>query len=204
MDQPPTPAYSAWLDDLTVRAFLGALASNAPTPGGGAAAALGGSLAAALGRMVAAYTLGRPKFAGVESEVVALDAELARAATLLARLIEEDASAYGALSAALKLDRSDPSRTVRVQSAAMVAGAVPLETVATSVRVLRIAERLAAIANPMLRSDALCAQHFARAAGLSAAENVRANLALMDAPQRALFEGELARLLAAFDTPAPV
>lgn len=189
----------ARLDDLSVRAFLAALGSGAPTPGGGAAAAVCGGLAAALGRMVVTYTLGRPKFAAVEGEVASLDAELARAATLLAALVEEDSAAYAGLSAAMKLDRHDPGRAARVQEAAAVAGAVPLETAVVCTRVCRIAERLAVIANPMLRSDAHCARHFARAATLAALENVRVNLPLMTPAERALLEGELAGIEAALE-----
>ncbi len=190
---------SGRLDALSIGAFLGALASNSPTPGGGAAAALCGGLAAALGRMVAAYTIGRPKFADVQAEVAALDAELGRAAALLATLMEEDASAYANLGAAMKLDRGDPARAARIQEAALIAGAVPLETLAICARVLRLAERLAATGNPMLRSDAHCAMHFARAAGRAAAENVRVNLPMIEAGQRSLYETQLSQLLSAFE-----
>ena len=45
----------------TLQSFLDALASNAPAPGGGAAAALMGATGAALVSMVCNLTLGKPK-----------------------------------------------------------------------------------------------------------------------------------------------
>ena len=49
-------------------AFAEALASKAPVPGGGGAAALIGSLAAALGAMATRLTVGKKKFASFESD----------------------------------------------------------------------------------------------------------------------------------------
>ena len=57
--------------DQTCGAFLDALASKAPTPGGGGASALAGALGAALCTMVGNYTVGKKKYAGVEEDVKA-------------------------------------------------------------------------------------------------------------------------------------
>ena len=53
-------------------AFLDALASKAPVPGGGGASALAGALGAALCTMVGNYTVGKQKYAAVEEDVKAL------------------------------------------------------------------------------------------------------------------------------------
>lgn len=53
-------------------AFLDALASKAPVPGGGGASALAGALGAALCTMVGNYTDGKQKYAAVEEDVKAL------------------------------------------------------------------------------------------------------------------------------------
>ena len=50
-------------------AFLDALASKAPVPGGGGASALAGALGAALCTMVGNYTVGKQKYAAVEEDV---------------------------------------------------------------------------------------------------------------------------------------
>ena len=74
-----------------VDAFLAALASGTPAPGGGAAAALAGALAAALVAMVCRVTVARDRSA------MALDAVASRADQLrrrLAGLVDDDVDAY--------------------------------------------------------------------------------------------------------------
>ena len=75
-------------------AFLDALASKSPVPGGGGASALAGALGAALCTMVGNYTVGKQKYAAVEEDVKAL---MARAEDLRARLlglVDTDAAAF--------------------------------------------------------------------------------------------------------------
>ena len=57
------------------REFVEVLASNAPVPGGGGAAALVGAIGTALGNMVGSLTVGKKKYADVEAEIVALKAK---------------------------------------------------------------------------------------------------------------------------------
>ena len=52
-----------------VSPFLGELASDSPTPGGGSVAALAGALGAALNSMVANLTIGKKKYVDVEEEM---------------------------------------------------------------------------------------------------------------------------------------
>ena len=103
---------------LTVAQFLDRLASERPTPGGGSVAALTGALAASLGGMVCGFTLGRKKFAKVEPAVREIAGHLERAEKLLRAMVDEDAAAYEALSAAFKLDRSDAGRANAIRKAA--------------------------------------------------------------------------------------
>lgn len=183
------------LVQLTVTDFLDRLASSQPTPGGGSVAALTGAQAAALGRMVAAFTIGKPKYAAVEAQVQAIDERLARAGKFLRALIDEDAAAYGVLNDAFKLDKTDPQRHTLIQQAAGLAGSVPLETAALCAKVLADLETLATIGNPLLRSDAEAGTHLARAALHAAAANVRANLLLMTAEDSAAATRQLDSLL---------
>ncbi|TWT44043.1 Methenyltetrahydrofolate cyclohydrolase [Phycisphaerae bacterium RAS1] len=187
---PPT------LLDLSLREFIQQLAEPQPTPGGGAAAALVAALAAALGQMVCGYTIGKVKFAAVEPQMRELAGRLERAAELLTCLIDEDARAYQQLSDALKLDKTDAGRAAQVQASAELAASVPFQTCAISHAALADLKSLAAIGNPMLKSDALAGAHLAQAACRAAAENVRANFGLMSAAAVARIEPELERLLA--------
>jgi len=145
--------------------------------------------------MVCALTVGKPKFAAAEPELRPLATRLARAVAMLRQLTEEDAAAYAELSAALRLERSDPNRRQRVAEAATVAAAVPLETTAVARQVWSDLRRLEALGNPNLRPDVLAALELARAAGWAAAENVRANLPLLPEDQAERVSRELEQLL---------
>ncbi|MFQ5805443.1 MAG: cyclodeaminase/cyclohydrolase family protein [Phycisphaerae bacterium] len=184
------------LVSLSINDFLDCLASDAPTPGGGAVAALTGALAAALGRMACALTVGKTKFAEVEPQVDQIASRLNRATLMLKRLMDEDAAAYAELSAAFKIDRSDAAGKEKIVQAAGLAAAVPLETVAVSRQVLSDVRRLEPIGNPNLRSDVEAASHLARAAMQAAAANVRVNLPLLADEQAQRVGKELDRLLA--------
>ena len=80
--------------------FLSDLASKAPTPGGGGASAYCGALAAALSEMVGNLTVGKKKYADVDTDVVAHLAALEEARTRLVQLVDEDAEAFKPLAAA--------------------------------------------------------------------------------------------------------
>ena len=64
--------------DMTMescRKFVEVLASDAPAPGGGGAAALVGAIGTALGNMVGSLTVGKKKYAEVEAEIIELKAK---------------------------------------------------------------------------------------------------------------------------------
>lgn len=183
------------LAQLAIPEFLHRLAAAEPTPGGGSVAALTAALAASLGRMVAVYTLGREKFAEVVEPVRAADERLGRAMQMFTRLIDEDAEAYGVLSAALKVDKRDPERTNEMQQAASLAGSVPLQTASLCAQARNDLETLHRLGNPMLRSDAEAALHLMDAALRAAAANVRVNLPLMDEASAAAIREQLDALL---------
>ncbi|MFO0838862.1 MAG: cyclodeaminase/cyclohydrolase family protein [Phycisphaerae bacterium] len=188
------------LSALSVTDFLARLRSDAPTPGGGAVAALVGALAAGLGQMAAALTIGKSRFSGVESQVREIVARLSSAEQILTRLMDEDAAAYGQLSAAFKLAKADDTRAARIARAAEIAAAVPLETASIAHRVAADLKRLRMIANPNLASDVDAGGFLARAAMEAAVANVRVNLPLVDAPRRERLEAELAALGCAGDS----
>jgi len=78
-----------------LQTFLADLASAAPTPGGGSAAALVGSIAASLGHMVCLVSKSRAvKQARPTDRIDALADRLERARRMLAGLIAEDIAAY--------------------------------------------------------------------------------------------------------------
>jgi formiminotetrahydrofolate cyclodeaminase len=160
-------------------AYLDALASAAPTPGGGSAATLVGALAAALCAMVARITAGAPKHVAVHAEAAAIaaDADALRAAFLTLR--PNDEAAFAAVVAAQALPRgTDDERTRRtaaLQHALAHAADVPLHVAARAAEAFALAERTALLRNAHVASDVVCALDFARAAFDAAAANVRVN-----------------------------
>ena len=91
--------------DFSIKEYLERLGSGAPTPGGGAAAALTSAQGAALIMMVANHTIGKAKYA--EFEELNKDI-LSEAEILLGSLtdgIDNDAEAFGKVSEAYALPR---------------------------------------------------------------------------------------------------
>lgn len=168
----------------SLQRFLDNLASAAPTPGGGGAAAFSGAMAAALVSMVCRLTLGRRKFVHVEAQVQEI---LARSEILRARLLQmvaEDAEAVETLMAAYRLPKGSEdeqaARQAAIQSGAKKATTSPLAAVQACAEIIELGQTAAEIGNPTAVGDAragiMCAQ-----TGLKiAAMNVLLNLALIE------------------------
>ena len=166
-----------------VSAFVAALGSSAPAPGGGAASALIGALAAALAEMVARFTVGRAKYRAVEPQAQDILQRAEEARVALLALVEADARAFQTVSAAYALPKaSDDERQAReaaIQAALLQALQPPLATLRRALAVMALAREIAEIGNATVLSDAACAATIGEAAIRAAALNVLANVALM-------------------------
>lgn len=160
--------------------FMDAIASAAPTPGGGAVAAITGAMAASVAAMVARLTIGRKKYAEVEMEFRAILARALELRGTLERLADEDAKAYDLVSAAYALPKDkELERNIAIQQGLIEATLVPLKTVEAALGVARCAARAATKGNKNAASDAGVAALLAGAAARGAAYNVRINVAAM-------------------------
>src|SRR5512137_339669 len=104
----------------TMQAFLDELASSSPAPGGGSVAALAGALGAALTTMVCNLTIGKKKYAEVETEMKKVKAEAEALRMKFTELIDQDTLAFNKVMEAYALPKdSDAQKTLR--SAAIAA-----------------------------------------------------------------------------------
>lgn len=188
------------LTDRPVSTFLDDLASNAPAPGGGSAAALGGALGAALVSMVCNLTLGKKAYADVQEEIQDLLDQSEALRHELTELVEKDVAAYSGYSKASKMprgtDEEKAERAVVMQKALKVATDVPLAIAETVVKVMDLCLPVAEKGNKWAVSDAGVAILMAEAALRSAALNVYINLgSLKDAEFAADRRAKLESLL---------
>lgn len=178
----------ATAQDQTIGTWLDELASAAPAPGGGAAAAISVALGAALVAMVCNLTIGKPRYA--EQEPLMRDA-LASATELrthAVRLAADDSAAFGAVADAYRLPATTSTdkatRGEAIQVAQTAAAEVALRTADVAARVIAEAARILDGANVNVISDVAVAAASAQA-GLAAAEiNVEVNLKVMRDQER--------------------
>ena len=188
------------LGELTVRALADQLASRAPVPGGGTAAAMAGALGASLVGMVAELTIGRPDAVERQDVLEAIRRDAQRLRADLLDLAEADAAAYDAAMQARRLpkttDDERAQRTTEMRRTMLEAARIPLETARRAREVLDLAVRIAPIGNPNAISDAGVAAQLASAAVRGAVLNVRINLPYLpaDDPLRAEAAREAALL----------
>ncbi len=160
--------------------FLAAVAADSPAPGGGSVAALAGALGGALIAMVARLTLGRERYVAYDAEMRAALPQAEALRQTLTGLMDADAAAYSAVTAAYKLPRETDAqrveRTAAIQAALRIATDVPLAVAAACVDVLELAVQLAAHGNRSAASDAAVAALMAYAGLQAAVRNVRSNV----------------------------
>jgi formiminotetrahydrofolate cyclodeaminase len=167
-------------DKTSFADLLTAFSSDAPTPGGGTAAALAGSMGASLAEMVAALTLSKEKYAAVHEAIRPIAGLARRTRMELQGLAREDSEAFEAVMTARKLPKDTPDqqrvRDRRTAEANRLASEVPMRTARAAVRLLGALPDLAKKGNPNAASDAGAAALLLEAAAHAALLNVAINL----------------------------
>jgi len=161
------------LDAEAIGRYLDDLASAAPVPGGGSAAALAAALGAALVAMTCRVTAAREAAAAEALGVLAEEADTLR--RRLAGLADDDARAYSGVIAARR--SPPPSRVAAVEDALKRATEVPARLAAESRNALALCERIAPCARASALSDLGVAALLTHGALRAAALTARTNLA---------------------------
>ncbi|MDG1839036.1 MAG: cyclodeaminase/cyclohydrolase family protein [Phycisphaerales bacterium] len=171
------------IQELQIEALLRNLGEKQPVPGGGAAASVTAALGLAAGRMVLAYSLGRPEFACHETNNQAAIQELEGWRDEAMKLADADAAAFQDLAALWKLPKDHPTRIADWHTAVIAAIDAPLAICRLCRQACELLAQLPDRTNPMLASDLAVASILLQAACAAAAWNVRINLPSLDCDQ---------------------
>lgn len=169
--------------DLSCTGFVDVLATSAPVPGGGGAAALVGAIGTALGNMVGSLTVGKKKYADVQDEILSLKKKSDELQAQLLQMVEEDAKAFEPLSKAYGLpadtDEQKAEKEKVMAEALNAAAATPMHIMELTYEALDVVERFSQIGSKIAISDAGCAAACCRAALDAASLNIFINTRLM-------------------------
>lgn len=169
--------------DLSCTGFVDVLATSAPVPGGGGAAALVGAIGTALGNMVGSLTVGKKKYADVQDEILSLKKKSDELQAKLLQMVEEDAKAFEPLSKAYGLpadtDEQKAEKEKVMAEALNAAAATPMHIMELTYEALDVVERFSQIGSKIAISDAGCAAACCRAALDAASLNIFINTRLM-------------------------
>ncbi len=164
--------------DMTLascREFVTVLASDAPAPGGGGAAALVGAIGTALGNMVGSLTVGKKKYADVQDEIIALKAKCDALQTELLNQVEADEVNFLPLAKAYCIPNDDPNRDKIMEEATIIACSTPMKIMELCCEAIDCIAVFAAKGSRLAVSDAGCGAVCCKAALQAASLNVFIN-----------------------------
>ena len=168
------------LAELKTAEFVDLLASDAPAPGGGSAAALEGALGAALTAMVCGLTVGKKKYA--EFQELAEEAQK-KATDLKARFVDvmdRDTEAFNVVSAAFGMpkatDEEKAARSAAIQKGLEGCTKTPFEMMELAVETLELTASILGKSNDSAASDLGVSALSLRAAVQGAWLNVLINI----------------------------
>ena len=164
--------------DMTLascREFVSVLASDAPAPGGGGAAALVGAIGTALGNMVGSLTVGKKKYAAVEAEIIALKAKCDDLQKQLLDQVEADEVNFLPLAKAYGIPKDDPNRDKVMEEATIIACSTPMHIMELCCEAIEAVSVFAAKGSRLAVSDAGCGAVCCKAALQAASLNVFIN-----------------------------
>ena len=160
--------------------FVDVLASKAPVPGGGGAAALVGAIGMALGSMVCNLTTGKKKYAQYEEDIQAILGKAKILQDQLLDMIDKDAEGFFPLSQAYGLpantDEEKAAKEVELERCLKLACEVPFKIVELCNESIKLHEELVDKGSRLAISDVGVGIQCLRSAILSGQLNVVINI----------------------------
>lgn len=160
--------------------FVELLASDAPAPGGGSAAALLGAVGASLAAMVAGLTSGKEKYREFEPQTQELQAAATRMKGRFLELVDQDTEAFNEVSAAYKLPKTTEAekeaRRDAIELSLKNATKTPFAMMETAAECLQVVAGAVGKTNASAASDLGVAAYSLRAAVHGAWLNVLINV----------------------------
>ncbi|MBR6896764.1 MAG: cyclodeaminase/cyclohydrolase family protein [Lachnospiraceae bacterium] len=168
---------------VSIEDYLRMLNSKAPVPGGGGASALCGALCAGLAAMVCSLTIGKEKYAAVESNMIHSMSNIVNIQDDLCDCMDADAQAFEPLAKAYKLPKDTPEQAAYkskvLEEKLHDAAEPPLRICELIMNLYNDIAFVAKNGSRLAVSDAGCAAAMAAAAYRAAALNVYVNTKLM-------------------------
>ena len=188
------------LEKLTVRELFERASSTAPSPGGGAVAAVGGMLGISLILKALRISLRNAEDAGAYARD---DAALTDLALRLAEDADADEGAFAAYVNAARLPKGTEdergARNAALRKAAIGATDAGIEMLRHAQEAFAVSRRVEAAIKRNIEADLVAGREFLKVVRTVAVENCRANLsALRDSP-----EGDRLERLVALHSEAP-
>ena len=145
------------LAQLQTAEFVDLLASDAPAPGGGSAAALEGALGAALTAMVCSLTVGKKKYADYQELAAETQKKAGDLKTRFVDVMDRDTEAFNVVSAAFGMpketDEEKAARSAAIQKGLEGCTATPFEMMELAVETLELTASILGKSNESAASD---------------------------------------------------
>lgn len=168
------------LAELKTAEFVDLLASDAPAPGGGSAAALEGALGAALTAMVCSLTIGKKKYAEFEEGAKAAQTKAIDLKARFVDVMDRDTEAFNVVSAAFGMpkdtDEEKAARSAAIQKGLEGCTKTPFEMMELAVETLELTASILGKSNDSAASDLGVSALSLRAAVQGAWLNVLINI----------------------------
>jgi formiminotetrahydrofolate cyclodeaminase len=170
-------------EDQKISEFIEQVASNTPTPGGGAVGAITAAMATALVEMVASLTIGKKGYEDYEAGMEKTLSEASYRRKKLLELSNLDAKAFDGVMEAMKMpkdtDDQKRARTEKIQESLKKASEAPYELAREISKVCPLAQFVNKYGNKNALSDAKSAVWLLKASFEIASSNVNINLDLI-------------------------